>query len=354
MKSRYIFAALLLFAIAFISADYAESANLIDLGEGNYTRLRDKVIVLKASKGETLQNAINIIPTRGTIKLTGNISLDSPIKINKAVTIESANTSKNFPVLDGQNKTRIFEITGTGVNLNKLHILKGHSAECGGAVLIDDGSVIFSTCTLRFNSAPDGGSIYAKDSYVKLYGCSVQYCEAAKGAGVSLYDSTANISYGGMSDNSATENGGAVYAELGSLKISPASFRSNSAKNGGAVYAVNVSLNIDKGRFYTNSADLRGGAVFQSKGSMTLQSGIFVQNEAAEGGALYVDDVSPYEETECYYTKNTTKSIVNGQVQSSEHEDPASGETSGGGCNTSSIGLLALAVIILRRKYHHD
>ncbi len=42
------------------------------------------------------------------------------------------------------------------------------------------------------------------------------------------------------------------------------------------------------------------------------------------------------------------KSIVNGQVYSSEHENVTN---SGGGCNAQGIGMLLLALILIERRF---
>jgi predicted outer membrane repeat protein len=111
-----------------------------------------------------------------------------------------------------------------------------------------------------------------------------------------------------LTRNSAVESGGGVYNEGGGhAAITACMFSMNSAESGGAVALSNVragdasSANVLTTRFESNSATLEGGAVYASQvDAATLDACTFVANtanaagdgESGAGGAVYALDAA--------------------------------------------------------------
>ena len=180
-----------------------------------------------------------------------------------------------------------------------------NSAYAGGAVYSETlTETDFDDMTVRFakNTAlSSGGAVFIIDpfaglpeyaSVIKFTNASVLFYEnnALNGGGGALYaGNNSDIDFRNspvsFTNNSATINGGAVFADKSRIRFinSPAEFRNNSAASGGAIYASNqtsaafINSHVN---FIANTALSSGGAVFISNSRMEIQSAVFRQNTA--------------------------------------------------------------------------
>jgi hypothetical protein len=185
----------------------------------------------------------------------------------------------------------------------------GTGTTYGGGIYLHGGSVVTLTnSTVEYNEAPSatdarGGGMYVYSSTVTLDNSSVHHNVAAgSGGGIRLYEVSKLNVWNGSSfhDNQATAGDGgalAVYANAGTpdINVSDANFYLNSASgNGGAIQA-NVGTFDFTGwwNLYLNSAGGNGGAAafsgtanpfFSASGGDSL---IFWNQATADGGALY-------------------------------------------------------------------
>ena len=87
-------------------------------------------------------------------------------------------------------------------------------------------------------------------------------------------------------NNSASEDGGAVYNYRSNLTLKGSYIKNTSYNNGGAVYSGNTIKSIT-GEFIGNSANGYGGAIYNENGTITTISADFINNSARYGGAIY-------------------------------------------------------------------
>src|SRR6185436_1399941 len=113
---------------------------------------------------------------------------------------------------------------------------------------------------------------------------------ATDGAG--LYNSGA---YSGTSDvlvdNTATDDGGGVFNNSGSLRLTTFVFNGNDASgangDGGGMHASGGSVSLRGGLLVNNIAPRNGGGL-NSSTAITLAAVSFNQNFAVDGGAIYM------------------------------------------------------------------
>ena len=123
-----------------------------------------------------------------------------------------------------------------------------------------------------------------------------------------------------LSNNTATNTGGAIFCNSGTLTLDNTSFIGNSSLYGGAIYASNVSSAIPitdclfKGNAATTTSSSSGGAALYLYGSSaTVTSTRFIGNTSnGNGGAMCVKSTSNYSvETtvdRCTFSGNTALS----------------------------------------------
>lgn len=131
------------------------------------------------------------------------------------------------------------------------------------------------------------------------------------------------INGGTFSNNSATGNGGLIYANGGTLTINGGTFTGNSTSNGngGAIYANNTTTTINGGTFTSNSATGNGnhtgggGAIYANNGTLAVTgANVMFSNNTATcktgtysigGGAIFMSGL-----TVDGSSKNQTKSTL--------------------------------------------
>lgn len=154
----------------------------------------------------------------------------------------------------------------------------------------------------------NGGGIYASPLSVVSIN-SQKYCPPSLGClsdGTNPASMRANIA----GFNSEEGDGGAIYADEATIRISGGYFEGNSAVNGGAIYlyeyeydrdAYQASLRIGhSGKtcwdnrhcnwFVGNSAIKTGGAIHSIHADIDISASVFEQNTAANGDVTFVDN----------------------------------------------------------------
>jgi predicted outer membrane repeat protein len=84
---------------------------------------------------------------------------------------------------------------------------------------------------------------------VTVSGC----CAAGPGGAIYLEDSEIRMRTCEFTDNSSTEDGGAVWAQNGQLSAFKCTFLRNDARDGGAVYAIDTKVGFTLCEFGSNA-----------------------------------------------------------------------------------------------------
>ena len=153
-------------------------------------------------------------------------------------------------------------------------------------------------CIFENNLANDGGAIFLVSGYFdstnRLDG-NVFTNNTARNNGGAIYfditDVTLNVYSCSFSDNIAYENGGAIFkSSLGNFNIGGDVFTHNIAENGGAIHweGDNSIRNIFECDFIDNQANANGGAINFVGENTTgdIHDSLFINNSANKGGAI--------------------------------------------------------------------
>ena len=192
-----------------------------------------------------------------------------------------------------------FEGTGTVSNCN---FIDNNAISKGGAVYFaGTGSVSNSNFT-RSSATDFGGAIYFSKGGT-LLNCNFINNKATgpKSSGGAVYfEGTGTVSNCNFTASTATNIGGAIFMNSGS--VSNSNFiDSDSISEGGAVYFANAA-NVSNSNFTHNTASGCGGAIYSYSGG-TLENCNFADNQGSCGGAFYFEDKSTVKN--CNFANNT-------------------------------------------------
>jgi predicted outer membrane repeat protein len=164
-----------------------------------------------------------------------------------------------------------------------------NSAIDGGALYLRTVPTVFSgTLFFSGNTAThDGGAIFAENGLTIREGASfLNSVAGASGGAIYSNIATVRVEGGRFATNRATGNGGAVAA--GSGQISGGEFSVNVTEGSGGAFYATGAVDVDGGSFIANRATANGGAVSAGTVLSTIRGGTFSTNEAQQaGGAFY-------------------------------------------------------------------
>ncbi len=268
-----------------LSASATTDLLLID---GKSVESQSAIIVAGASKAVFCEN-VSILAMSGTDgsmltveenatvdinggKYTGNTSVGNAVILNKGI----------LNVNDGLFSGNSADKGGVIYNVGMLNMLGGslkeNVARLGGAIY-NLGELTVDSCDISGNVASEnGGAIYAELGSVQIKS--------------EIFGNTAAL-------------GGAIYFAGGSASLSEATFTSNGATMGGALYIDNADCDVSivGAVFNTNTAEL-GGAIYLANGEFDINDCVFIANSATEGGAIYVTNAS-LAVNNCTFNSNT-------------------------------------------------
>eukprot|EP00961_Rhodomonas_salina_P291285 3931868-Rhodomonas_salina.1 len=206
-----------------------------------------------------------------------NLTISSP-----HVNIFGAGTAAGSirTVLDCSSfKSRIFLVTSFNVSLSNLHFRNG-SAPCPeNETLPCEGSEY------------DGGCVHATGSSFSVLRSKFSSCFSARyGGGFSALGKVVVESV--TFDGCHAQSGGAIHSGENTIIRNSIFLRNSATMNGGAVYAsAGASVVVGQGaEFIDNAADY-GGAFFSLSSHITLTGNVLMQNNTAAtaGGAICMD-----------------------------------------------------------------
>ena len=235
----------------------------------------------------------------GTAKLTitgnptirsGSIGGGSPLDQNRtygstvgaAVVNISGGTIHGQVVMDGVIKNVPSEINLTNGQLSSFTMSGG---------LIDNTPIGNQYHFVEEN----GGAVYINSGSAKMSGGEIRDASSPFGGAIYLQGGDFELSGTGLiQDCTATELGGAVYVKGGDVTVSGGTIQKCTAPNGGAAYVTGGSFTMSGGTIGsateadTNTAN-NGAGVYVNGGQFTMSGGRMIGNKADQnGGAAYV------------------------------------------------------------------
>ncbi|RHY61649.1 hypothetical protein DYB30_001975 [Aphanomyces astaci] len=176
------------------------------------------------------------------------------------------------------------------MNVEMVH----STADKGGAVYLIDCKVSRGNVHgLRIGQSVGrvmGGAIYAVLVEMTLSNLVTWNTSSVNGGMLSLEDCTATIIDSEVQLATAVVNGGAIYAIVSTLTLISTYLERNAAANyGGGVYGFASTLHVTDGSVISMSTSNFGGGVFAASSTVYLDEMTFEGNLAATGGGLCTD-----------------------------------------------------------------
>lgn len=252
---------------------------------------------LTLQNGSVIRN--NIASSMGGgLFLWGNVglkSVNSEISGNKALYgagIAASQYTANFP-------SPKLELVDTKVNNNG-----DATTVMGGGIYAAQGVVLKAENTkLLDNTANSGGGIllWSKSS-ADLNNSEVSGNKATgNGGGVYVYDATCSLttSNGTVFRENSGYRGGGIFSSGGTVTVEDSTFEKNTATDdGGAIAATqNSSLTVRNSKVLENKAADTAGGILAEKSTLEVTDSIIDGNRASVGGGLYISDIDAPGET---------------------------------------------------------
>ena len=221
----------------------------------------------------------------------GDTAFKDGITISKDITVNG-----NGFTIDGNSQARIFNIlSGCSVTLNGITFINGHASD-GGAIY-SDGFLSMNNCKFTNNTATnDGGAVYFEATPSSLSYLEFTSNTADHDGGAMFYHEEIEgshedgLRHSTFTNNTAGNQGGALHIDGHDGKIYDCIFTGNNATvDGGAIMINGINWGFYDSTFTSNIAvTRRGGAIYLEDGNGTdIERCTFKHNLAGtNGGAI--------------------------------------------------------------------
>jgi CSLREA domain-containing protein len=221
------------------------TADTEDANDGVMT-LREAIAAANASGDSNIIN-FNLGTGARTITLSGRqLAITNPVIIDGVGQI----------TISGNDRSRIFETSGSGVSLRGLTLTQGRDVRAGG--ILNSGFLNLTNITIRDSKALVGGAI-TNEGQIFL-------------TNSTLHNNTAGTSAGGI------DNHGRLFVVSSTLSGNKAGL------DGGAIWNNNGSVSVQNSTITLNVADSdndslgNGGGISNTAGTVSVQSSIIAGN----------------------------------------------------------------------------
>ena len=226
----------------------------------------------------------------------GNIASEygGAIRVGGAFRMTSCTFEENSSSLNGG---ALFINAGQDNVIKNNEFINNSSDASGGAIYLKEyyGGLTIDGLRFSSNTAQQAGAIIAEIEFT-LTNSTFEGNLATAGNGGAIYLKNGTISNCEFSTNKATQNGGSIWAESGTVNLSNSNFTGNeSTLNGGAIHFANASSDILNCKFISNKASADGGAIRAiGTSSLTISGTTKITNNTASvrGGGITLVDAS--------------------------------------------------------------
>lgn len=194
--------------------------------------------------------------------------------------------------------------TGSSANLADTDLSHNTATKYGGAVYVSANSkATLTNVTLSDNHAATGGALFLwSNSSADLNNSEVSGNKATgNGGGVCVYDATCSLtaSNGTVFRENSGYRGGGIFSSGGTVTVEDSTFEKNTATDdGGAIAATqNSSLTVRNSKVLENKAADTAGGILAEKSTLEVTDSIIDGNRASVGGGLYIADIDAPGET---------------------------------------------------------
>ena len=252
-----------------------------------------------------------------TFDVSGTIKLNSVLQVNGGVTIDGG----NCVTVSGNNKTTVFEITGSNTVFKNLTVVEGYNNNAindgrGGAITYltwaSDGMITIDNCIFLGNHVSNGGgAIYIFNAGANITNSTFgkgdySSVSAWSGSGLSLetYAHEVVIDHCEFSEMNESYAGGAFYINgSANITISNSNFHDNANWRGSSLHiSGNSYVNVISTEFTNNAAgkglageDGQYGTLYVTGSTLTLTDCTLSGNSGNNlGGTLFSDNSTVY------------------------------------------------------------
>ncbi|WP_082872077.1 choice-of-anchor Q domain-containing protein, partial [Oleiphilus sp. HI0117] len=155
------------------------------------------------------------------------------------------------------------------------------------ALIYSEGDLNLDSVVLT-NAGPESNAIYIEGMYIG--GGNLELTSSQVNSnyrGLYLDGGRASISGTTFRENVSTEEGSAIFQELGIVSIADSSFLNNEASNGGAIKSEG-NISIDSSHFEGNVSSGNGGGANLEGQYSSIVNSTFISNQASDGGAVFI------------------------------------------------------------------
>lgn len=201
----------------------------------------------------------------------GDITLASPLVVEKVLTIGGLDSMGDRHGIDGQGLRRIFHVQFGALQLNDLELFNGNESE--------------------------GGALFAQMAPIVLWRCHIHHCHAdVAGGGVFVDHGSLEVFDCFFETNDANGAAGALVTLFSPTRIERTSFYDSLAGTAGALYARGATLTMVNCALHENeAASGPGGAIFAMANAGAADTAIALYNvtmsentSAVSGGGLHL------------------------------------------------------------------
>lgn len=178
-----------------------------------------------------------------------------------------------------QEGSAIF-VNGCDVTIQNCHIEGNTSTKQGGALYITGQSNVKSdNTTYKNNSGTHGGAIRVDDgSTLTITGCNFISNSASSNGGAIVAVGYTYIASSTFDKNTATGQGGAIWNAINSVSFAGNNTISNNEANYGGGLFSSAPVNLFKVSFVSNTATINGGAIYASSTTISADRCKFIGN----------------------------------------------------------------------------
>lgn len=227
------------------------------------------------------------------VEWVGSVIVEETIRLFGGTTLNITGADEGTSVVNGANRTSLFEVDGGTLHLHLLSLVNG-TGDRGGAIYSTGATITASRCIISNNAGVDGGGVFLNDSVLETTNSSFAH-NTASGYGGAVFGEASSVTFG---DNVRLERneasfGGALYATGRSnlaLTGDDISLSRNTASTyGGGLYVHQSTANVTGKTELVGSAAQVGGAIYTDNGSFLLSGDTLLSDNFArdEGGAFY-------------------------------------------------------------------
>ena len=157
----------------------------------------------------------------------------------------------------------------------------------GGAIFLQNSSLLAKKCIFNDNSASSGGFLLSYSSMINIAKCQIanNMADYIQNELISVHSSINSTGYASIAGY-----GGALHIEKSELVVEATKFLNNTAiRNGGVIQAFHCSSVVFHNcTFNANLAQRRGGAISTADSSVFIRNVFFSHNSAEQGGSLFI------------------------------------------------------------------